>query len=89
MELRGSMAKITEQTLIPLTMVGCVIGFTMWLTSMSFQVQANTKRLDAIELKQDAYNDSVHKIQTDLALIKQALGVRETAPRKPSQEESH
>lgn len=68
-------SKITESTLIPLSLVITLAGGIFWLTVMHSESQANSRALQALEAKQDKYLETVQKIDRRLANIEGRLGV--------------
>lgn len=56
------------------------VGFVAWLTTIQINGQNNSQKITSIEAKIDSVAQDVNKVQTDVALIKQAVGAgRETA----------
>ena len=87
--LRGMnfMGKLSEKTWVPLGLVGLVlVAFTPVATKfvtlgnaveMLDKHQSELKeRQDKIEERQEKYNDTVSDIKTEIALIRQAMGIR-------------
>lgn len=86
--------EITLETLLPLGLVAAVAGGAYWFADFVRGQRAEHERLDVrinlterelseIKGRQSAYNESIHKIEVDLALIQQALGIQRP-PRGPA-----
>lgn len=58
--------KITEDTLIPISMLLIIVGFVSWLTTVHNETQANTLALKEIKDQQRQYN-------TDISTIREAV----------------
>lgn len=43
--------KLTEQTLIPLSLVGSIIGGVIWLSVIYYKSEASAAKLEKLELK--------------------------------------
>lgn len=43
--------KLTEQTLIPLSLVGSIIGGVVWLSVIYYKSEASASKLEKLELK--------------------------------------
>ena len=67
------MEKITEKTLVPLSLLGAMVGGIFWLTSMYNQTLANTESVKEIIKKQDSYSEDLHLIKMELSEIKGEL----------------
>lgn len=63
------MGKITENTLMPLSMVAAIAGSIVWLSMIYFKTEASAKAIDGVLLKQDAYIDTVQEINRRLSVI--------------------
>lgn len=60
------MSKITENTLVPVSLVLSILGGAGFVTYVYFQTSANAKAIEEIKAKQDA----IAMIQTDVAVMK-------------------
>jgi hypothetical protein len=67
------MKTITENTLIPISLVIAFLGGVVWLTTLSNQTQANTAALKDIQSKQERYNESIVTIEKSLVRIEYQL----------------
>lgn len=67
------MEKITENTLIPISLVIILIGGVVWLTSTHLKAESNLEAVQRIEAKQDRYIQGLNKIYSELAEIKGEL----------------
>jgi hypothetical protein len=63
------MSKITENTLIPISVFAVVAGGIFWLSSLYIQTKANADSLDKIERKQDLYTETLNSIDRRLSVI--------------------
>jgi hypothetical protein len=70
---RAFMKTITENTLIPISLVIAFLGGVVWLTTLSNQTQANTAALKDIQSKQERYNESIVTIEKSLVRIEYQL----------------
>ena len=68
--------KITENTLLPLSMILVLMGGVVWLTSIYAQTTENTKSIVELNRKQDEYNRTLSQISNQLSEIKGALGMK-------------
>ena len=69
------MTKITEKTLIPLSLVISIVGGVFWLTTMWADTQANALTIEKIEFKQEKFSravvDKLDDIKDRLARIEE------------------
>ena len=69
--------KITENTLIPVSLIVILLGGVVWLTIMYAQGNANAKAIEQLSQRQDEYTKTVLTIDTRLSHIEGALGVKD------------
>lgn len=70
----------TKELALILSALVALSGFIAWLTTIQVNGKANTVSITSIEEKIDGMAADLSKVQTDVALIKQAVGAgRETA----------
>lgn len=68
------MAKITEQTLIPLGVAVMAIGGgAAWLTQVYLMTQANGEMITKVQAQQDVYTKNLEEIRVELGEIKTEL----------------
>ena len=65
--------KITEGTLIPISLVIILIGGVVWLTTLYFTTQSNAAAIDKIQLKYDAISDKLDDIVIKIDRIEHLL----------------
>jgi hypothetical protein len=65
--------RITEDTLIPISLVIMLVGGVFWLTSMYNATAANSKDIAELKVKQEQYNQTVQAIWIELVTIKTRL----------------
>lgn len=70
---RTRLSKLSEATVIPISLVIVLIGATVYVTSIFGQTSAQRERLDKIEKNQEDYNKSVQVIAERLATIEGLL----------------
>lgn len=66
-------SKLNESTLLPLSLVFVVIGCVYWVSSLSFQVQANATQLNEMTKERKEYLQTVNSLQNDVSTIKGML----------------
>jgi hypothetical protein len=54
-------SKITESTLIPISLVITVVSISVWIAAVSFETKANTVTLDKTETKVQFLEEKVIK----------------------------
>lgn len=59
-------AKITEQTLLPISLIITLVGGITFVSYVAFEGASNAKAIDEIQKKQE----TIEKIATDVAVIK-------------------
>jgi Tfp pilus assembly protein PilN len=71
------MPKITEGTLVPLSLVGAslltLLGGAMWLTSMYAQGNASAREIDILKAKHESLATEIHEIKLMLVRIENKL----------------
>jgi hypothetical protein len=65
--------QITEDTLLPISLVFALGGGVMWLTTIYNKTEAHAKALDQVVLKQDEYSRNLQEIMTKLGRIEERL----------------
>lgn len=60
---------LTENTMVPFSMLALVITATMWLTTLSNRVEANSGRIDRIQ----QVTEHIAKMQGDIQTIKELM----------------
>lgn len=65
--------KITEKTLVPLSLVIALIGGTTWLTQLHFQQQANAATLVELKTEQKELAAVVREIHDHLTWMRARL----------------
>ena len=70
------MNKITENTLIPVSLVILLLGGIVWLTSIYAQASQAAEAVKALTFKQEDYNRLIENIDRRLSRIEGKLGVR-------------
>jgi hypothetical protein len=61
--------KLTEQTLIPLSLVGSIIGGVVWLSVIYYKSEATAKDVDQLKQYQLEVIHKLSRIETKLELI--------------------
>lgn len=64
------MKKITERTLIPISLVTIIIGGVLWLSDMHFQAYSNAQDIESIKVH---LKSSTHKQTTLLMDIRDRI----------------
>lgn len=67
---------ITKNTMVPLSVLACLIGGIMWITMVYAQVKQNTKELEKIGEKSDSYLETLHSIDIRLGAIETELKIK-------------
>lgn len=69
--------KLSENTLVPLSMVGAIVGSIVggciWLTTLWYQSNANAEQLKSISVKQDKYAEDIMFVKEQLIGIRLEL----------------
>lgn len=73
--------KLTEGTLIPLSLVIVILGGVTYFTNAVGKMNENTRRIEALENRQERYNDSVNKILERITTIETISRERNGRPR--------
>lgn len=63
------MTKLTEQTLIPVSLVGSIIGGVIWLSVIYYKSEATAKDVDQLKEYQLEVIHKLSRIETKLELI--------------------
>ena len=71
--VKSMVAKITENTLIPISLVITLVGFVFWLTNIYAQTASNSETIKKIETKQDKYIEDISQIRSDIEIIRNNL----------------
>lgn len=69
-------AKISEKTLIPLSLMLAVVSFVFWLSSISFKAEANAQSIKEIRQEQTRYMDDMAEVRESLSRIEGAMGLK-------------
>ena len=64
------MKKITEKTLLPLSLVITLSSGIFWLTKQYIQTEANAETISKVVSKQDQYVEDIQAIRLDIEIIK-------------------
>jgi hypothetical protein len=70
------MKAITENTVIPISLMLSLVGGIVWLTTIYNKTEAHEESLRKIESKQEAYLQNLEVIKVKLARIEMKLGIR-------------
>lgn len=68
-----NMQKITENTLVPISILGVIVGGIFWLSNMYFQTKASADDIVEIKAFQLQYMKDTAQIREDMAVIKATL----------------
>lgn len=71
------MGKITESTLIPLSLVILLGGGIAWAATLNAKASSNERALDEIKAMQFQYNQNMEEVGERLARIEGAMGLAE------------
>jgi len=63
---QSAIGKITENTLVPVSLMLVLVGGVVWLSSIFYKTEANAQRLSSIENKYDIERDKFDKRYQDL-----------------------
>lgn len=63
------MKKISEQTLVPVSMVLILFGFISWLTTLYNETKANGSEISEIKSEQRIYNQKLDRIMEKLNVM--------------------
>ena len=63
------MTKLTEQTLIPVSLVGSILGGVIWLSVIYFKAEATAKDVDQLKQYQLEVIHKLSRIETKLELL--------------------
>jgi type II secretory pathway pseudopilin PulG len=67
-------SKITESTAVSLGVVVALIGGVLWLGSINAQGQANSRAIEELKERQEAYLHTLQSIDSRLSHIEGSLG---------------
>lgn len=67
------MKVLTENTAISVSLVVTIVTVTYWITSVANQGSASAAEISKIQQSQAQYNQDIHQIRTDMAVIKQEM----------------
>ena len=70
------MKTITEQTLLPLSLVGVLIGGVFWFSNLWAISKQNSEEIKEIKSKQEEYVQNMYQVNQRLSRIEGALGVK-------------
>jgi hypothetical protein len=70
------MGKITESTLVPISLVLVLIGATAWASAIHTDVVRAGESIKQLEGKQDEYIRTIQKIDERLSRIEGQLGLK-------------
>lgn len=71
--MKERLEAITEATLIPLSVLGVLLGGMAWLTSLSDTVVAASKKIESLEASQEGYVKDMREVRERLIRIEEAL----------------
>lgn len=71
----GSLRKITETTLFPLSLVILIAGGVFWLSSVYSTASTTKDEVTLLRQKQDEYYDAIQKVDERLSRIEGKLGI--------------
>lgn len=80
--MAGQTNAFSEKTIIQISagMLGTIgagfISVVVWLATLSFQTNANTKDIEAVKADQKTYVDNLNEIKLQLAVIQGGLGIK-------------
>lgn len=66
--------KLTEQTLIPLSLVGSIIGGVIWLSVIYYKSEATAKDVDQLKQYQLEVISRLSRIETKLEHLEETKG---------------
>lgn len=72
----GQIGRITEQTLIPVGLLGAIVGMVFWVSGIYYTGIANAKEIQKLTEQQTTYNAFVISIDKRLAIIESNTRVR-------------
>lgn len=68
--------KISEHTLIPISMVIVLFGFVSWLTALHAETKSHGTDITEIKEYQKVYNEKLDRILEQLGNIQGQLGIK-------------
>lgn len=69
------MKAITENTLIPISLVIVIAVGVVWLATLHAESRGNVESITKVEIKQDQYQRTLDTINTRLSRIEGKLGI--------------
>jgi len=69
------MTKITEGTLMPLSLVILALGGVFWLSSINSDAKATRADVEILRQKQDEYLGEIRRVDERLSRIEGKLGI--------------
>lgn len=75
-EKKRRLSAITENTLLPLSLVFVLIGGIAWLTNLNAQTLENSRNIQELLRKQEEYNTTLARIDRRLSHIEGKMGVQ-------------
>lgn len=69
------MKKISEGTLVPLSLVLTIAGGAFWISSVYSMAATNSKEIQMLRDKQDQYYEEIQKVDERLSRIEGKLGI--------------
>lgn len=69
-----------ENTYVSIGLLVAALGFTLWISNLSFLTEANAKALQAITIQQEDYNKNIIEINIRLSRIEGYLRVQHGRP---------
>ena len=70
--------RITEQTLVPISLVIVILGVAVWVSTIKSDTKANADDIERIEKEQKEYVRTVRRIDERLSRIEGKVGVPPT-----------
>lgn len=67
--------KITEKTLLPVSLVIVLIGGVVWLTTLKSDADQLKQQIQLLQSKQDQYLEEIQSVNTRLSRIEGKLGI--------------
>lgn len=68
---------IDKSTLIPVSLLGAIIGCAVWMTMLYATANQNSIKISAIQAQNKLKANDVSQIKTDIAVIKTILKIKE------------
>lgn len=67
------MGKITEGTLVPISLVIVLVGGIFWLTQLYFTTQSNASTIEKMQIQSEKIDQSLSEILERLARIEERI----------------